>query len=124
MGITTVILTCLRGFLNFLRSPNGFKALVFAAALAGAGLLYADYASTRKHAVELSEALRVSNERIANLEKSQKASEQAILTRNELLDAISSEETVERAETIKAIKANPEWADQPIPADVLRSLRK
>lgn len=52
-----------------------------------------------------------------------KANQAAIASRNDLLNALSQVETVERVKTIEALKANPNWANQPIPADVLASLQ-
>lgn len=124
MLILSSVWTALRGGWAMLQKPAIRKLILAALAVTGAVLLYASYVSARKDAVDLSRALATTQAELVLVKKEQTALSAAILTRNQLLEAISTEEADERVETIKAIKANPDWANEPIPADVLRSLRK
>ena len=92
------------------------------------GVVFAGYAITsyvhaKSEAMSLKVELSQSRTRIEQLERNNKANVAAIATRNELVTALAKVETVERVKTVQALKANPAWASQPIPADVLASLR-
>lgn len=68
-------------------------------------------------------ALRASEDENANLRKIRAADSVAVVIQQDTRKAIATKEVKERAETIKALEANPDWANQPIPPDVLGSLR-
>lgn len=96
--------------------------------LVALGVIFAGYALVNYVAVK-SENMALKTE-ITQVERQRdqykannQANAQAIVTRNALIDALATVETKERVRTIEALKANPNWANQPIPADVLASLR-
>jgi len=68
-------------------------------------------------------ALRASQEEVKQLTKVRAADTSAVLVQQNTKTAIAAKEVKDRAETIKALEANPDWANQPIPRDVLDSLR-
>lgn len=68
-------------------------------------------------------ALRASEDENANLRKIRAADSVAVVIQQDTRKAIAIKEAKGRAETIKAIEANPEWANQPVPRDILDSLR-
>jgi len=82
------------------------------------------YLDTRQANIELQGALAGAQQEIVQLHKEAKADDAAIATRNTLLTSLATMEVEDRAATVKALEANPNWANQPIPADVLASLRK
>ena len=68
-------------------------------------------------------ALRASEDENKELRKIREADRVAVVIQQDTKKAIATKEVKERAETIKALEANPDWANQPIPPDVLGSLR-
>lgn len=56
------------------------------------------------------------------LESARDADAAAVATREASRDTIRIEEETNRENTDEALAANPEWADQPVPPDIVRSL--
>lgn len=95
--------------------------VVLGVIVAGYGIM--SYVATKSENMAVKAELVIKDRQIAQYTANIKANEKAIATRNELVEALAKVETVERVKTIKALEANPDWAKQPIPADVLASLR-
>lgn len=101
------------------------------AKLIGAGLLVALilslYAAVRYYRGEAQDARQ-------DAEEAQEVSEDLTAARGAdtrsseahgaILDTINTNEEIGRAETEAALDANSDWANQPVPADVLDSLRR
>lgn len=77
----------------------------------------------RKDVTALSEALSASEAENGTLRKLRTADSVSVVVQQDTRKAIATKEAKGRAETIKAIEANPEWANQPVPRDILDSLR-
>jgi len=90
--------------------------------VAGYGIM--SYVATKSENMAIKQELVLKDKEIEQYRANAKANVKAIETRNELVDALAKVETVERVKTVKALQANPDWANQPIPADVLASLRR
>lgn len=95
--------------------------VVLGVIVAGYGIM--SYVATKSENMSLRTELSQEQAKVKQYAANIKANEKAIATRNELVEALAKVETVERVRTIKALEANPDWAKQPIPADVLASLR-
>ena len=104
--------------------PGTWKAILVACALAAVAYGTYGYVGARKEAEALRGALAATQEQVRELNKAAEVNSKAIGTRNELLEELKTMEADERAETVKALEANPNWASEPIPADVLARLRK
>ena len=96
--------------------------VVLGVIVAGYGIR--SYVSTKSENVALKQELVLKKREIEQYRANAKANVKAIETRNELVNALAKVETVERVKTVKALQANPDWANQPIPADVIVSLRR
>lgn len=96
--------------------------VVLGVIIAGYGIM--SYVATKSENMAIKNELVLKDKEIEQYRANAKASAAAIKTRNELVDALAKVETVERVKTVKALQANPDWANQPIPADVLASLRR
>ncbi len=112
-----IAISALLGRVNWKAVWIGLAALVSA-------FLVWSYLDTRQENIDLQQALAAKQAEVVQLKTEARANGAAIATRNELLQSLAAMEVTERAETIKALEANPNWAKQPIPADVLASLRK
>lgn len=88
-----------------------------------AGFAVMNYVSVKSENMAIKTELVQEQRKVEQYKANAKANAAAIETRNELLTALAEVETVERVKTVEALKANPAWATQPIPADVLASLR-
>lgn len=89
-----------------------------------AGYTIVSYVATKSENMVLTTQLANANSQLNQVKANNAANIKAVNTRNELINALATQEAPKRAETIKALKANPAWANQPIPADVLASLRE
>lgn len=88
-----------------------------------AGFALMNYVATKSENMSLKVELKAEQATVAAYKKNAAANAKAITTRNELIEALAKQEVVERAETVKALEANPAWATQPIPSDILSRLR-
>lgn len=98
-------------------------ALVIASALLWGTMTRNALVQARKDVAALSEALSVSEAENGTLRKLRAADTSAVASRDKEVTVINTKEAKGRAETVKALEANPDWANQPIPRDVLDSLR-
>lgn len=96
-------------------------AVVLGVLLAGFAVM--NYVAVKSENMALSSQLEDTKRALRQVRANNRANQKAVVTRNTLLEALAEVETVERVKTIEALKANPDWASQPIPADVLASLR-
>jgi ABC-type maltose transport system permease subunit len=88
-----------------------------------AGFAVMNYVSVKSENMAIKTELSQEQAKVKQYQANIKANEKALTTRNELISALATTETVERVKTVKALEANPDWSKQPIPADVLASLR-
>lgn len=88
-----------------------------------AGFAVMNYVAVKSENIAVKTELVQEQAKVKQYAANIKANEKALTTRNELISALATTETVERVKTVKALEANPDWAKQPIPADVLASLR-
>ena len=109
--------------LSFLPGRTAIIAFLVVIGLFLAGSMVYKYVEATSEVMVLEDKLEKREETIAKYVANQKANAAAIETRNTLIEALAQTETVNRVETVKALEANPDWASQPIPADVLASLR-
>lgn len=109
--------------LSLLTKRSTWITLLVVLGVVFAGYAVTSYVSARSEVMSLQMELKDERAKVDQYQRNQKANVAAIATRNELIDALAKVETVERVKTIKALEANPAWAKQPIPADVLASLR-
>lgn len=72
----------------------------------------------------LSEALRASEANVAELRKARAADEVANRVHTETVKQIEKKEATRRDEIDKAVEANRDWADQPVPSDLAKRLRR
>lgn len=100
------------------------------AKLIGAGvivaLLLSLYAAVRYYKGEAQEARQDAKEasRVSeDLTAARVADTASSEAHGAVLDTIKTNEEIGRAQTEAALDANRDWADQPVPADVLDSLR-
>lgn len=110
--------------LAWLTKRSTWITILVAAAVIFAGFAVTNYVATKSEnmaiKVELSQTQKKLDQANANL----RANAEALKTRNQLIDALSEVETVERVKTVQALEKHPDWANQPIPRDVLDSLRR
>lgn len=104
------------------------KLLLILAVILASAALWGTIQTVRvgqyQKSLEASEkALRASESENAELRKIRTADNAAVLVQQNTKKAIADKEVKDRAETIKALEANPDWANQPVPRDVLDSLR-
>lgn len=88
-----------------------------------AGFAVMNYVAVKSENMVLSTKIEKVEDQLDQVRANAQANAKAIRTRNELIEALTKVEETERAETMQALKANPDWAAQPIPADILASLR-
>lgn len=108
---------------GLLSKRSTWITLLIVAGIVFAGFAITSYVHAKSEAMALRTELTQEQAKVKQYAANIKANEKAIATRNELVEALAKVETVERVRTIKALEANPDWAKQPIPADVLASLR-
>lgn len=111
------------GVLALLSKRSTWITILVALGVIIAGFGIMSYGATKSENMAMKTELTLKQREIDQYAANAKASAKAIQTRNELVEALAKVETVERVKTIKALEANPDWAKQPIPADVLASLR-
>jgi len=115
-------------------AKSNWKGLLMAAILASAliwggskAIQVSKYrASLERSQTALQDASRALTEakRAIELQTTiRKADQTAIETRTVYVDRVIQKEAEGRAETDKALEANPAWRDSRVPADVLSSLR-
>lgn len=110
--------------LGLLRKRSTWIALLVSVGVILAGFAVVNYVSVKSRNTVLTAELSVTKDQLKQMQANNVANQKAIITRNELVTALAQVETVERVRTVEALKANPNWASQPIPADVLASLRR
>lgn len=124
LGFIVPVWSAIKGAFKWLGEPGSWKAILVACALAAVAYGTFGYIGARREVARLSEANIELSEANKKLSAAAIANAKAIKSRNEIIDVIANKEAVGRDETIKAIQNNPDWANQPIPADVLDSLRR
>lgn len=100
----------------------GIAAILAAAAL-WVTILSNQVSEGRSKVDALSKALSASQAEVEQLKNIRAADTAAALIVQAEIDAIRIKEAKRRAELDKALKANPEWASQPVPRDVADSLQ-
>lgn len=80
--------------------------------------------SVQRENTELSESLEAAKGEVDLLRKARTADAAAVTQRDAARIIIYKEEEAGRAKTEAALAANPDWANQPVPAAVLDSLRE
>lgn len=80
--------------------------------------------SAQKDVEALTKALSASEAEVEQLRNIREADAVATQARTDEGKVIQTKEAKGHAETVKALEANPSWANAPIPDDVLDSLRK
>jgi len=112
-------------FLLWLRSnwKPAMIALLLAAGLAW-GAWQGHRASQYRQGLERAQiALQASAAALENASRIRIADDEATNTRVIYVDRVTQKEAIGREATTKALEANRAWADTPVPADVLNSLR-
>lgn len=112
---------------SILAALGNRKTWITLAVIAGvilAGFAVTSYVATKSENMVIKQELVVQQKRNEQLVANIRANQVALKTRNDLVTALGQVETVERVKTVKALEANPDWANQPIPRDILDSLRK
>lgn len=129
--LVQIALTCwkwlsrggLNAVLRWLFQPGRIKILV-----AALGLLYGAYLihqvqQARQERDALTEALAASQGEVDLLRTAREADASALATASAAKAVITSQERISVERTKSAIAANPRWANEPIPPDVVDSLR-
>jgi hypothetical protein len=86
-------------------------------------LLYHNWRSARAERDEARVALDASRGEVALLRKAKVADDAAVTHNRVARTRIAAKEVTGRAKTEAALARHPDWADQPIPADIIDSLR-
>lgn len=108
---------------NWLFHRGGYKiALILLGAVLSVILIYSAL-SARSEREAAQRAAVAATERAQIVTKAREADDRAVIQNDKLKSDINKEEAASRAEADRALAAHPEWRDQPIPADVLNSLR-
>lgn len=110
--------------LALLRKRGTWITIAVAIAVVLAGFAVTNYVTTKSENMVLKQQIAKKDETIKQYRANAMANAEALKTRNELVTALGQVEVQERVKTVKALEANPDWANQPIPADVLISLRR
>ena len=107
----------------FLTRKSSWVTILVVLGVLVCGFAITNYVITKSRNLVLTSQLKAEQAVVAQYRANAEANAKAIATRNTLITALATTEVSKRAETIKALKANPAWSEQPIPADVLNSLR-
>lgn len=98
-------------------------AAILAAGALWIGVLSNRVSEGRAQIDALNGALSASQAEVEQLKNIRAADTAAALVVQVEMDAIRIKEAKRRAELDKALKANPEWASQPVPRDIADSLQ-
>jgi hypothetical protein len=114
----------LTGAVSLLGKKSTWITLAVIVGVIFAGFAVVNYVATKSENMALKAKVEKVERERDQIAQNYRANATAVKTRNDLIDALSKVETVERVKTIEALKKNPDWAKQPIPADVIASLRE
>ena len=108
----------------WLWSPARRKWVLVALTAALIAILIFQVRSHRAQAEALTEALRASQGEVALLRQARAADSAALSVTRETKAVIQTTEAHGLQRTREALAANPDWANQPVPPDVIGSLRQ
>lgn len=108
----------------YLFAPRRWKVAVAAITVAAALALVLWISHIRSEAAQARLEATTAKEQSAVLEGVRHADEAALATTAVIKGTAASQEVKNRVKTEEALAKNPAWASEPVPADVLGSLRK
>lgn len=102
---------------------GGWKWLAGATMALTAAYLVWSFYDTRRDLADARTTIAARDGEIALLRLARQADDDAIKTRTIYVDRVVKEATKQREKSNEALKANPDWANEPVPAAVADSLR-
>jgi hypothetical protein len=108
---------------RWVTSSGHWKIVAVAITAILLALLIHSYRSRGAHITELTADLEVSRGEVLLLRQAREADTTVVVENTAAKSAIARTESIASAKTEAALAAHPDWASQPIPRDILDSLR-